>query len=335
MFRNKEFRQFAMVFVLTAAVTVALGFTINTAAGILTAVSTSVFGIAFFLFTKARYRSIARLSNQIDLVLHNADRLDLDELEEGELSILHSEITKMLLRIREQNEALKNEKMHLADSLADIAHQLRTPLTSANLTLSLLEKNPDENERRAFIRETEELLVRMDWLITSLLKLSRMDAGVVVFQLEPVVVNDLISAALRPLLIPMELHGIVVQREVRADAKTAFPVIVQGDPGWLAEAVQNILKNCMESAGDHGTIAIVCTDTVLFTEITIHDSGAGFEKEALPHIFERFYSGKSANTAGYGIGLALCRMIIIRQGGTITAKNHPQGGAVFTIRFPK
>lgn len=104
-----------MVFVLTAAVTVALGFTINTAAGILTAVSTSVFGIAFFLFTKARYRSIARLSNQIDLVLHNADRLDLDELEEGELSILHSEITKMLLRIREQNEALKNEKMHLAD----------------------------------------------------------------------------------------------------------------------------------------------------------------------------------------------------------------------------
>ena len=151
-----------MVFVLTAAVTVALGFTISTAAGILTAVSTSVFGIAFFLFTKARYRSIARLSNQIDLVLHNADRLDLDELEEGELSILHSEITKMLLRIREQNEALKNEKMHLADSLADIAHQLRTPLTSANLTLSLLEKNPDENERRAFIRETEELLVRMD-----------------------------------------------------------------------------------------------------------------------------------------------------------------------------
>ena len=146
MFRNKEFRQFAMVFVLTAAVTVALGFTINTAAGILTAVSTSVFGIAFFLFTKARYRSIARLSNQIDLVLHNADRLDLDELEEGELSILHSEITKMLLRIREQNEALKNEKMYLADSLADIAHQLRTPLTSANLTLSLLEKNPDENE---------------------------------------------------------------------------------------------------------------------------------------------------------------------------------------------
>ena len=91
-------------------------------------------------------------------------------------------------------------------------------------------------------------------------------------------------------------------------------------PGWFA---------------NNDGYGIVCTDTVLFTEITIHDSGAGFEKEALPHIFERFYSGKSANRAGYGIGLALCRMIIIRQGGTITAKNHPQGGAVFTIRFPK
>lgn len=129
MFRNKEFRQFAMVFVLTAAVTIALGFTISTAAGILTAVSASVFGIAFFLFTKARYRSIARLSNQIDLVLHNADRLDLDELEEGELSILHSEITKMLLRIREQNEALKNEKcilpIRLPISPISSAHLLR------------------------------------------------------------------------------------------------------------------------------------------------------------------------------------------------------------------
>ena len=334
-----------MVFVLTAAVTVALGFTINTAAGILTAVSASVFGIAFFLFTKARYRRIARLSNQIDLVLHNADRLDLDELEEGELSILHSEITKMLLRIREQNEALKDEKMHLADSLADIAHQLRTPLTSANLILSLLEKDPDEKERRAFVRETEELLVRMDWLLTSLLKLSRLDAGVVIFQKEPVDGYDLINAALRPLLIPMELHGIVVQMDVRksapskaASSQPDSPVVIQGDSGWLAEAVQNILKNCIESIGDNGKIEIGLTDTVLFTEISIHDSGPGFESAELPRIFDRFYSGKSTGStgrAGYGIGLALCRMIIIRQGGTVTAKNHPQGGAVFVIRFPK
>ncbi len=329
MLRNREFRQFAILFSLMAAAAIILGFAINIAAGVLATSSAAAFGTAFFAFTKARYNSIARLSNQIDLVLHHADRLDIDELDEGELSILHSEITKMMLRIWEQNDALKKEKVHLADSLADIAHQLRTPLTSANLILSLLSNNPDDYQRKAFVRETEELLVRMDWLITSLLKLSRLDAGVVVFQSELVDVNDLICTALRPFLISMELHDI----DVQIDAPKRMSI--QGDSGWLSEAIQNILKNCMESIGDNGKIEIVCTDNVLFTEIVIHDSGSGFEKEDLPRLFDRFYHGKSANKAGYGIGLALCKMIITRQGGTINAKNHPQGGAIFAIRFPK
>lgn len=329
MLRNKEFRQFTTLFSLIAAAAVTLGFTINRLAGILAIASAAAFGTAFFAFTKARYKSIARIADQIDLVLHNADHLYIGESDEGELSILHSEVTKMTLRIREQNDALKKEKEHLADSLADIAHQLRTPLTSANLILSLLANNPDENQRKAFVRETEELLVRMDWLLTSLLKLSRLDAGIVVFQSEQIDVNALVCAALRPFLIPMELHNIDVQIDVPKG------VIIQGDSGWLSEAIQNILKNCMESAGENGRIEIVCMDNPLFTEIAIHDSGSGFEKEDLPFLFDRFYRGKSSNATGYGIGLALCKMIIIRQGGTITAKNHPQGGAIFAIRFPK
>jgi len=329
MLRNRELRQFAMVFSLIAAATVLLGFAINTVAGILAIASAAAFGTAFFAFTHARYKSIARISDQIDRVLHNADHLYIGEADEGELSILHSEITKMTLRIREQNDALKKEKAHLADSLADIAHQLRTPLTSAALILSLLANNPHEDERKAFVRETEALLVRMDWLVTSLLKLSRLDAGMVVFQSEPVDVNNLISAALRPFLIPVDLHGMDVQIEAPKG------MLIQGDPGWLSEAIQNILKNCIESAGENGKIEIVCTDTPLFAEITIHDSGAGFEKEDLPRLFDRFYRGKNPGATGYGIGLALCRMIITRQGGTITAKNHPQGGALFAVRFPK
>lgn len=329
MLRNREIRQFAILFSIMAAVVVALGFAINTAAGILVLVSAAAFGTAFFIFTRARYKSIARLSDQIDLVLHNADRLNIDEMDEGELSILHSEITKMLLRIREQNDSLKKEKKHLANSLTDIAHQLRTPLTSVNLILSLLENNPDENERKALIQETKELFVQMDWLLTSLLKISRLDAGIVMFQSELINVNDLINTALRPFLISMELHDI----EVRLDAPEGM--IIQGDSGWLSEAIQNILKNCIESAGENGKIEIDCTDNPLFTEIAIHDSGAGFEKKDLPHLFDRFYRGKKPNTAGYGIGLALCKMIITRQGGTIAAQNHTQGGAIFTIRFPK
>jgi len=329
MFRNREVRQFAILFSLMAAAAVMLGFAINTAAGILAIASAAAFGAAFFVFTKARYKSIAQITNQIDLVLHNADHLYIGESDEGELSILNSEITKMMLRIREQNDALKKEKEHLADSLADIAHQLRTPLTSASLILSLLANTPDENERKAFVRETEELLLRMDWLTTSLLKLSRLDAGIVVFQSEQIDVNNLICAALRPFLIPMELHNI----DVQIDAPKGM--IIQGDSGWLSEAIQNILKNCMESSGENGKIEVVCADNPLFSEISVHDSGAGFEKEDLPCLFDRFYRGKNPNAAGYGIGLALCRMIITRQGGTITAKNHPQGGAVFAIRFPK
>ncbi|WP_019910909.1 sensor histidine kinase [Paenibacillus sp. HW567] len=329
MLRNREFRQFAVWFSLMAAAAVVLGFALHAAAGILAIASSAAFGTAFFVFTKARYKSIAQISNQIDLVLHNADHLYIAESDEGELAILHSEITKMMLRIREQNGALKKEKEHLADSLADIAHQLRTPLTSVNLILTLLENNPDENERKAFVRETEELLVRMDWLITSLLKLSRLDAGIVVFQSGQIDVNSLILAALRPFLIAMELHNI----DVQIDAPTGM--MIQGDSAWLSEAIQNILKNCMESAGENGKIEIVCSDTPLFIEIAIHDSGAGFENEDLPYLFDRFYRGKNPNATGYGIGLALCRMIITRQGGTITAKNHPQSGAIFTIRFPK
>ncbi|MBI6871772.1 sensor histidine kinase [Clostridium aciditolerans] len=329
MLRNREFRQFAILFSLMAAATVMLGFAINRLAGILAIASAVAFGTAFFAFTKARYESIAQISDQIDLVLHNADHLYIAESDEGELSILQSEITKMTLRIREQNDALKKEKEHLADSLADIAHQLRTPLTSVNLILSLLENNPDENDRKALMRETEELFVQMDWLLTSLLKLSRLDAGIVVFQSEQIDVNNLICTALRPFLIPMDLHDITLQTDVPKG------MIIQGDSGWLSEAIQNILKNCMESAGDKGKIEIVCTDNPLFTEIAIHDSGAGFEKEDLPCLFDRFYRGKNAGATGYGIGLALCKMIITRQGGTITAKNHPQGGAIFAIRFPK
>ena len=329
MLRNREFRQFSILFSLIAATTITLGFAINRLAGILAIVSAGALGTAFFAFTKARYKSIAQISDQIDLVLHNADHLYISESDEGELSILQSEITKMMLRIREQNYALKKEKQHLADSMADIAHQLRTPLTSVNLILSLLENNPDENEQKALIRETKELFVQMDWLLTSLLKLSRIDAGIVVFQSEQIDVNNLICAALRRFQIQMELHNIVLQIDVTRR------IIIQGDSGWLSEAIQNIIKNCMESVGDNGKIEIVCTGNQLFTKIDIHDSGAGFEKEDLPCLFDRFYRGKNSGATGYGIGLALCKMIITRQGGTITAKNHTHGGAIFSIRFPK
>lgn len=329
MFRNKEIRQFSFVFAVITAVAAVAGFVIQLAAGILVLAAAAAFGLAFFVFTRARYQRIARISDQIDLVLHNADHLYISDTDEGELSILQSEITKMTQRIREQNEALKREKAHLADSMADIAHQLRTPLTSANLILTLLKNNPEERERKALLREIQGLFSQMDWLVTSLLKLSRLDAGIVEFQSGQIDVSGLIRTASQPLMISMDLHNIALRVDVPEG------VTITGDSGWLSEAVRNILKNCMESTGNGGTIRITCEDNVLFTEIVIHDSGPGFEKEDLPHLFDRFYRGKNSGATGYGIGLALCRTIIMRQGGTVMAKNHPQGGAVFAIRFQK
>lgn len=329
MLRNKEFRRLCILFLITAAGTAAAGFWLSTGAGVLAVVSASAFGMIFLVFTKERYKYIAQISEKIDLVLHDADGIFISDSEEGELSILQSEITKMTLRIRETNAALRKEKEHLADSLADVAHQLRTPLTSINLILSLLENSQEKNERKRLVREMEELLIRMDWLITSLLKLSRLDAGIIVFQNERLDVKALLDTALRPLLIPMELHNVALEMHV-PDGIWIF-----GDLNWLAEAVQNILKNCMESTGDNGKIEIICEDTLLFTEIRFHDSGSGFADEELPCLFDRFYRGKNSSAAGYGIGLSLCRTIITRQGGTVTAKNHSLGGAVFSIRFPK
>ncbi len=329
MFRNREIQHFTTLFLAINGAAALMGLAISPAAAVLVLILAAACGICFFCFTRTRYRRIEEMSDQIDQILHHGGHLSIQAHQEGELSILQTEIGKMTLRIREQNDNLKKEKEHLAHSLADIAHQLRTPLTSVHLILSLLENSPSGQEHQNLLREMEDLLVRMDWLLTSLLKLSRLDAGIIVFQRQTIDVSRLLNDSLRPLLISMDLHNIRLDTDIPEGAS------LEGDFDWLSEALQNILKNCMESAGDNGTITVVCQDTPIFTEIRIHDSGKGFSKEDLPRLFDRFYRGKSTQTAGYGIGLSLCKTIVTRHGGTVTAKNHPQGGAVFCLRFPK
>ena len=329
MFRNKEIRRLTYSFSAITAVGAVIGFLIEPAASLLLLITCVLLGTIFFLFTRARYKSIAQISEQIDMVLHHDDQLFIQVVEEGELSILQHEITKMTVRIREQNEALQKEKVYLAESLADIAHQLRTPLTSATLVLSLLQNETNERKRKMLLRDSQKSFDQMDWLITSLLKISRLDAGIVTFQTEMLNVERLIHQTLQPFQIAMDLHNITAQLHIPEQAS------IQGDFDWISEALQNIIKNCIESTGDDGVIHITCEENPLYTEITLHDSGPGFKKEDIPYLFERFYRGKNTSTAGYGIGLALSKTILTRQGGMVSAKNHPEGGALFTIRFPK
>jgi len=291
---------------------------------IMTAVSIGLC-VGGFLYLRRQNQNISKLSEQIHMILHGYDSYDLHVFKEGKFYVLQSEIQKMTMRIREQRDALITDKQYLADSLADIAHQLRTPLTSANLVLSFL-PDSDETKQIEYVREVETLLMRMDWLITALLKISRIDAGVVEFANEPLAADMLLKSALEPIAIPLELRNIDVHTNIEN-------IVINGDLGWLSEALENIMKNCMESVGQDGKIEITCSDTTLYTELVIHDNGKGFNDSDLPYLFDRFYKG--VNSTGYGIGLALAKMIIFRHGGSVTAKNHKSGGAEFRTRFPK
>lgn len=292
MLRNKEVRYFTLFYVLLSGIFAGIGFWLGPVCGVLLLIFALVCGVAFYGLTAYRYRKLADLSEEIDRVLHKEEHLFQNREEEGELSILESEIVKMTVRIREQNRKLQQERQFLADSLADIAHQLRTPLTSANLMLSLMEKQREPEELQKMLHETEQLFVQMEWLINALLKMSRMDAGISVLQEDVVSVQELIRQSLQPFLITMDLHEIGVTQRVPADA------VLQIDREWMSEAIQNILKNCIQSIGNKGEIVIACEDTLLYTEISIHDSGAGFAREDLPHVFERFYRGKGDAASG-------------------------------------
>ena len=236
----------------------------------------------------------------------------------------------MTIRLREQSEALAADKVRLSGAIADISHQLRTPLTSMNLALSLLSADGLSDERRLRLtRELSKSLRRIDWLIEALLKISRIDAGTVTFRCDPIDVGELLRRAAEPLMITMELRG------QELGVHTSGGEQYCGDMQWSIEAIGNILKNCVEHTPAGGKIDIFACETALYTEIVVSDSGPGFAPEDIPHLFERFYRGKNADADSVGIGLALARTVISAQNGTVSAANGRNGGAVFTVRFYK
>lgn len=298
--------------------------------GLLMTAACLIFVLLHYGFTYHRYRRLKQLAEEIDRILYDCSRFDLSRFAEGELSILHSEICKMTVRLREQADTLKKDKLYLADSIADISHQIRTPLTSVHLLLSFLAEEDLPQERRMQLcREVNGLLGRIDRLIDALLKISRLDAGTVQMEHGPVSVRDAVEQAAETVAIPMELKGQTLFSE--AVGRESFT----GDLAWTAEALGNIFKNCMEHTPQGGRITVRARETGVFTQIEISDTGSGFLPEDIPHLFERFYRGKNAGEGSVGIGLALARSIITAQGGAVKAANGQDGGAVFTIRFYK
>lgn len=329
-FKNPLAKRNLLLHLILGAIATFIGFAIGTACGILVLCLSLAYTLIHLLSDRKRYKRISDLSSDIDRILHCQESLDFNEYAEGELAILSSEIYKMTVRMREQSEILKKDKQYLADSIADISHQIRTPLTSANLIAALLQKPELSYERRLKLtQDMMKLLEHIDRLVTVMLKLSRLDAGTVEFQWENISAADLVNKASEPLIIPMELRN--QQLYININGNVNF----SGDIAWTAEAIENILKNCMEHTPEGGAIKIDVSENALFTEIIISDNGSGIEKDDLPHLFERFYRGKNSLDQNYGIGLALARMIVSEQNGTIKAENVKSGGAKFTIRFYK
>ena len=307
--KNKEVRGALLWQLSVAVIACSLCFWFDLRAGLTAVVLSLLLMLVFCISTYKRYQRISSLADDINQVLHGESSIDFDNYSEGELSILHSEIYKMTVRLREQQQKLINDKKYLADSLADISHQIRTPLTSINLLVERLSASGLTDEcRHQLTNELYELLDRIDWLITTLLKISKLDAGTVSFNKETVSLETLIKRSCSPLLIPMELRG----QELILRAEGNF----YGDPAWTR-------------------IEINAAENALYSEIVIKDNGTGISPEDLPHIFERFYKGKNSGGKSFGIGLALSRMIIAGQKGTVKAENRKNAGAMFTLRFYK
>lgn len=324
--RNREIRLIALIVLLAGAAASVLCLFIDARAAAVTAALTIVFLAVFLLDAARRYSRMKKLADSLDRILSGQEDIRLEEYREGELSILENEVTKLTVRLRAQASELKKDKQMLADSIADISHQIKTPLTAMNLIASELREKEDESKRAELLHSLHAQLRRIEWLVSALLKLARLDADAVELRSETVSLEKLIDDALAPIAIMMELKDQTVVKEVAGS--------VTCDPSWTAEALTNIMKNCSEHMGE-GRLFITAHENPLYSEIVIRDTGSGIDPTDLPHLFERFYKGKNSGESSVGIGLALCRMIIAKQNGTVKAENVRGGGAMFTVRLYK
>ena len=315
-------------------------------AAICTFVTGLIVTVLFIILTNRRYRALANMAANLDRVLAGERDIRLRDMSEGELAILSSEIDKVIARLNLTVDELQAEKLALSDALADISHQLKTPLTSIAISTELirdrLSARGDSEDLVERLRLIQTLQARVEDLVAALLKLARIDAGVIKLVCGDVDARELVRKSFEPLAIAFDIADVRFSADVQDGAS------YEGDLTWSVEALENILKNCMEHTPAGGCVSVRVTEDVLACRIRIKDTGPGIAESDLPHIFERFYRGSrdanatpsEVNPAGVGIGLALSKSLVTAQGGTLTAENlrDENGnitGAAFNLVFFK
>ena len=326
--KNKEFRLMLMISAFATVLCFLICLFISTACAFISLALGIILSVVFYVFTKQRYRKIEELNDYLSEVCSGNYELAVNDNAEGELSILKNNLYKVMILLRTASEDAKKDKLYLADSLADISHQLKTPLTSMMIITEVLQDEKDEEKRAGFIRIIEEQLEKMKWLITTLLKLSKLDADTADFNMKSLNCADIINRSINPFLVQAEIRKIKISKHVN-------PFTFMGDENWSVEALENIIKNCLEHTSDGGTLNINTNSTTIYNEIEISDNGSGIVKEDLPHIFARFYHGKNSSAESVGIGLALSKAVFSKENANIDVKSKEGIGTKFTIRFYK
>ncbi|XCA84271.1 HAMP domain-containing sensor histidine kinase [Exiguobacterium mexicanum] len=331
MLRNREIRIYLVSLLLLIGVaSIVASLFLSMEAVILVLLLSVAFLIVTYRFTAWRYREIDQLSSYLQEISNGNYKLDVRDNREGELSLLKSQIYKVTKMLSEQGTHLEEDKQKLTDAISDISHQLKTPLTSMTVMADLLsDPRLSDDKRQEFTHNVQVQLERMEWLVSSLLKLSKIDAGTIQFKRERVSVPVLVQAVTEPMLVPIDI------KMQRLQIKGERDVTFEGDLKWTTEALINILKNCVEHTPEQGELFIDFSENTLYTEIVIRDTGSGIAKQDIPYIFQRFYKGMNASDDSVGIGLAMAHSIITSQQGELTVRSERGAGTAFQIRFYK
>ena len=278
-----------------------------------------------FIYIRNIYKKIGKIDKYMNNILNGDYSIDIKDYCEGDISNLKNDIYKMTIKLKEQSELLIKEKKYLEETLQDISHQIKTPLTSMYMINDILTNESNENIKKEFLIKNKNQIERIEWLVTSLLKLSRLESGTIKLKKEKINFKELIDKAIEPINVLLELKNIKLTKNIE-------DVTLNVDINWTVEALLNIIKNACEHTLDK--IEIIGSTNPLYTEIKIVDNGVGISKKDIKHIFERFYKGNH-NKESIGIGLNMSKKIINLQNGLIEVSSKEGVGSTFIIKLYK